>query len=56
MAQEDKYEMDEQEYDSQELSSIIKTEMDDARDFIDQIGQERDRKHRLLFRGRACKW
>ena len=24
MAQEDKYEMDEQEYDSQELSSIIK--------------------------------
>ena len=41
MAHEDKYEMDEQEYDSQELSSIIKTEMDDARDFIDQIGQER---------------
>ena len=32
---------EEQEIDEQELSSVVKAEMDDARDFIDQVGQER---------------
>ncbi len=32
---------DDKEIDTQELSGIIKAEMDDARDFIDQVGNER---------------
>ena len=35
------YDLDDQEIDTQELSGIIKAEMDDARDFIDQVGNER---------------
>ena len=37
----DNPESQDQEYDTIELTSIIKSEMDDARDFIDQVGQER---------------
>ena len=37
----DELEGQQESYDEEELQGVLKSEMDDARDFIDQIGQER---------------